>query len=166
MAFILVDFCLSTIQTHGPSVVESGTQPWVEVNCSFYFNSSEYQQLDIKWYFDSEEEPFMQWVPSSGRQPQTIGQRFTARVTTSHVLTNITDGFRAEQVIHVFLPTIHTSGDYTCKVATFTQESASTHSLVVFGKTTHLNSGHAYNLLFQTLALSPSSSPPPSLSST
>ena len=138
MAFILVDSSLSDIHTHGPSVVESGSQPWVEVTCSFYFTSPEYQQLDMKWYADSAEEPFLQWVPSSGRQPQTVGQGYTARVTTRHVLTNTTGGFRAEQVIRVSRPTIHTAGDYTCKVATFTQESASTHSLVVFGKTTQL----------------------------
>ena len=72
-------------------MVESGTHPWVEITCSFYFNSSEYNQLDMKWYYNNQEEPFLQWVPSSGRQPQTIGQRFKGRIETRHSLSNDTE---------------------------------------------------------------------------
>ena len=126
------DSCLSEVHITGPSVIESGSQPFVELTCSFHFLSSEYNQLDIKWYFDTEEEPSLQWVPSSGRQPQTIGQRFKSRVKTRHVLTNTTHGYKTDQVIRVFHPSIHTSGDYHCKVATFTEEDTSSHSLMIF----------------------------------
>ena len=126
--------CLSGVIMTGQDVVESGSQAWVELGCSFNFISSEYSMLDIKWYFGPAEEPFLQWVPSSGREPQTVGRRFTSRVTTSHTLTNTTHGFKTEQVIRVVRPTIHTSGEYTCKVATFMEEQISTHHLLVFGK--------------------------------
>jgi hypothetical protein len=118
----------------GESVIESGTQEGVELSCSFQFISSEYKELDIKWYFDTEEEPFLQWVPSSGREPQTVGQIFKSRVTTRHTLSNTTHGYKTEQVIRVVRPSIHMSGHYHCKVATFTQEDLSTHNLVIFGK--------------------------------
>ena len=129
----LVCSLLSPLEVHGIPVVESGTLPWVEMTCSFYFNSSEYNQIDMKWYYNSDEQPFLQWVPSSGRQPQTIGKRFKGRIETHHNLSNNTEGFKTDQVIRVLRPTIHTSGEYTCRVATFTQESATTHSLIVFG---------------------------------
>ena len=118
----------------GPSVIESGSKAWIELSCSFHFNTSEYKQLDMKWYFDMDDEPFLQWVPSSGRKPQTIGQRFKSRVITRHILTNTTEGYKTEQVIRVLRPTIHISGDFNCRVATFTQEYIGTHSLIVFGK--------------------------------
>ena len=131
----LVCSLLSPLEVHGIPVVESGTLPWVEMTCSFYFNSSEYNQIDMKWYYNSDEQPFLQWVPSSGRQPQTIGQRFKGRIETHHNLSNDTELFKTDQVIRVLRPTIHTSGEYTCRVATFTQERATTHSLIVFGNT-------------------------------
>ena len=107
-----VDDCLSEIHITGQSVIESGTQDGVELICSFQFSSSEYKQLDIKWYFATEEEPFLQWVPSSGREPQTVGQMFKSRVTTRHTLNNTTNGYKTEQVIHVLRPSIHMSGHY------------------------------------------------------
>ena len=133
----LVCSLLSPLEVHGIPVVESGTHPWIEMTCSFYFNSSEYNQIDMKWYYNSDDQPFLQWVPSSGRQPQTIGPRFKGRIETHHNLSNYTEVFKTDQVIRVLRPTIHTSGQYTCRVATFTQERATTHSLIVFG-TIHL----------------------------
>ena len=134
--FFPVDNSLSEIFITGQSVLESGNQEEVELTCSFQFSSSEYNQLDIKWYFGTAEEPFLQSVPSSGREPQTIGQMFKSRVTTRDMLTNTTHGYKTEQVIHVLRPSIHMSGQYHCKVATFTQEDISTHSLVIYGKNT------------------------------
>ena len=100
--------------------------------------------------FCGQEEPFLQWVPSAGRQPQTIGPRFRyraqisyshvsrvilrSRVDTRHVLTNTSTGYRTEQVIRVDKPSLVTSGTYTCKAATFTSEMIASHSLLIFGE--------------------------------
>ena len=146
---MLVYDCLSGVLITGQDVVESGSQAWVELGCSFTFISSEYSMLDIKWYFGPAEEPFLQWVPSSGREPQTVGRRFRSRVNTSHTLTNTTHGFKTEQVIRVARPTIYTSGEYNCKVATFTQEYISTHHLLVFGKRIpHFFSKYVFTFLY------------------
>ena len=161
---MLVYDCLSGVQISGRQVLESGSQAWVELGCSFHFISSEYSMLDIKWYFGPAEEPFLQWVPSSGREPQTVGRRFRSRVTTSHTLTNTTHGYKTDQVIRVVRPTIYTSGEYTCKVATFMQEHISTHNLLVFGRIIHnLFNLCTHCLIFQTLAQGPSSPTPHSL---
>merc|ERR1719195_2572198 len=116
---------ISDVLITGPSVLENGRQQWVDLACSFTFSSPEYKQLDIKWYFDNEEEPFLQWVPSAGRQPQTIGPRFRSRVDTEHLLSNTSRGLVTSQVLRVDQPSILTSGLYHCKVATFTTEEIS-----------------------------------------
>ena len=117
----------------GPSAIQSGHQQWVELTCSFAFQVKEYKQLDLKWYFAGQEEPFLQWVPSSGRKPQTISSMFRGRLTVHHVLSNSSFlGYKTEQTIRVTRPNVHLSGIYACKVATFTQEDTTSHQLVIF----------------------------------
>jgi hypothetical protein len=108
--------------------------PWVSLTCSFSHTTQEYKELDLKWYFSTEEEPFLQWVPSSGRKPQTIGQRFKNRLEVTHSARNTSEGSRISQIICVSRPSVHLSGDYTCKVASFFMEESSAHNLIIFGK--------------------------------
>ena len=128
--------CLSGVLVTGPAVLDIHqlVNPWVELTCSFTHTMKEYKELDIKWYFSTEEEPFLQWVPSSGKDPQTIGQRFKNRLQASQAARNTSRGFTIEQVIRVERPSVHLSGDYTCKVASFFAEERTTHNLIIFGK--------------------------------
>ena len=126
------DIGLSPVTIRGPSAIQSGQQLWIELACSFSFYVDEYNQLDLKWYFAEQEEPFLQWVPSSGRTPQTIGSTFRGRLVAQHIVSNVSHGYMTKQVIRVMRPNIHLSGSYTCKVATFTQEDATSHQLVIF----------------------------------
>jgi hypothetical protein len=66
--------------------------PYVDLSCSFSHTPQEYKELDLKWYFSTEEEPFLLWVPSSGRKPQTIGQRFKKRLEVTHSVRNTSEG--------------------------------------------------------------------------
>ena len=120
----------------GPPVVDVGqlADPWVSLTCSFVHTEEEYKELDIKWYFSREEEPFLQWVPSTGREPQTIGQRFKNRLDVRHSTRNTSQGARIEQTLRIERPSVHLSGDYSCKVASFSKEESSTHNLLIFGK--------------------------------
>ena len=95
--------------------VDQLPDPWVDLSCSFHYTQQEYKELDLKWYFSTDEEPFLQWVPSSGRKPQTIGQRFKNRLEVRHSATNSSEGLNIEQIIRVERPSVHLSGDYTCK---------------------------------------------------
>ena len=54
---------------------------------------------------------------------------------TRHTLTNSSQGvYQVAQVVRVAAPSLHTSGPYTCKVATFTTEMTDTHTLLIFGE--------------------------------
>ena len=114
--------------------MRSGSQAWVELTCTFQHTLSESQQLDLKWYYSEEEEPFLQWVPSTGRDPQIKGSRFSSGMTVRHRTTNTTEEKRVEQVLRIEKPSMHLSGKYTCRVATFTHEEKKSHTMTVFGE--------------------------------
>jgi len=57
-----------------PSAVESGSQPHVILDCDYDLSESERSQVDVKWYFRDDPQPFFQWLP--GRPPQAIGELF------------------------------------------------------------------------------------------
>ena len=65
---------LTGVRLAGPSVLERSLQPHYELTCSATIRPPEFSELDIKWYFGGVESPFLQWVPSSGRDPQPVGQ--------------------------------------------------------------------------------------------
>ena len=88
--------------------------------------------MDIKWYFSGEEEPFLQWVPSAVKKPQTIGQTFKNRLNVSQRDFNESN-YKIEQKVRIERPSVHLSGDYTCKVATFFAEQNTSHNLLIFG---------------------------------
>lgn len=125
---------ISDVRITGPAVLENSRQQWVDLACRFSFDPADFKQLDIKWYFERTEEPFLQWVPSAGRRPQTIGPRWRSRVSSRHAVTNSSEGWSAEQVVRVAQPSILTSGTYHCKVATFTTETIASHRLLIFGE--------------------------------
>ena len=133
----------------GPSVVDlyQLSDPWLDLTCSFLYVRQEYKELDIKWYFSAEEEPFLQWVPSSSNSPQTIGHRFRNRLTVSDRSSNASNTeFKIAQKVRVERPSVHLSGPYTCKVATFFSEKNSSHNLLIFGKHFMLFHSRQYTL--------------------
>ena len=46
--------------------------------------------------------------------------------------------YRLEQVVRVLRPSVHLSGDYTCKVATFYTEHRASHTLIIYGENLRL----------------------------
>ena len=67
-----------------------------------------------------------------------------SRVRTEHLLTNTSQGLVTSQVVRIDQPSILTSGTYHCKVATFTTEEISTHSLLIFGEFKQTDIGHLH----------------------
>ncbi len=51
-----------------PSVIESGTQDFVILDCDYDLSEREAAQMDVKWFFGNDPQPFFQWIP--GRKPQ------------------------------------------------------------------------------------------------
>ena len=61
-----------------PSVVEQGRT--IDISCEFEYTEEEREELDVKWYFRDSRVPFIQWVPSTGRQPHVLVDRFKGKV--------------------------------------------------------------------------------------
>ena len=61
-----------------PSVVEPGRT--IDISCEFESTEEEREELDVKWYFRDSRIPFIQWVPSTGRQPHVLVDRFKGKV--------------------------------------------------------------------------------------
>ena len=85
---------LAEVSLSGPGVLEAAHQPWYELTCSWQHSAEEMAELDIKvspcsicstqhcstysllqWYFGPGDSPFLQWVPGSGTQPQSVDPR-------------------------------------------------------------------------------------------
>ena len=69
-----------------PSVVETGVQDHVILDCNYDINEMEASQVDIKWFFNDNPQPFFQWIP--GRKPQTIGELFQNRIDLEYMATD------------------------------------------------------------------------------
>lgn len=71
-------------QMHVPAEVESGSVPFVILDCDYDLAESESNQVDVKWFFRDDPQPFYQWLP--GRPPQAIGELFKNRIDLSHAV--------------------------------------------------------------------------------
>lgn len=90
-------------------------------------------QLDIKWYFNDEVVPFLQWVPGGGRRPQLIEPTlFQGHIDLDFKVDEDED--KAYRSIRILDPTLAMSGNYRCKVSTFDDEAFVEHQLMLFGK--------------------------------
>jgi hypothetical protein len=67
-----------------PGVVESGSLPYVILDCDYDLAESEGTQVDVKWFFRDDPQPFFQWLP--GRPPQAIGELFKNRLDLSYAV--------------------------------------------------------------------------------
>ena len=105
----------------------------------------------FQWYFGPGDSPFLQWVPGSGSPPQTVNihsttqNQFKNRLKVKYNLTNISSEKRHQSQndthvhklqlsVRIARPSVHLSGIYTCKVATFFTEQKSAHSVIIYGK--------------------------------
>ena len=46
-----------------PNILEFGSQEEVVLNCDYELSEAERPQLDLKWYFNGDVVPFLQWIP-------------------------------------------------------------------------------------------------------
>ena len=69
---------LSLTNLSMPSVVEQGRT--IDISCDFEYTEAEREEIDVKWYFRDSRVPFLQWVPSTGRQPHVLVDRFKGKV--------------------------------------------------------------------------------------
>ena len=46
-----------------PSVIESGSKSHVILDCDYDLSEQEATQVDVKWFFADNPQPFFQWIP-------------------------------------------------------------------------------------------------------
>jgi len=119
--------CLEIKELGVPSWGEEGGE--VELSCCFSLPTSNYPELDVKWYHGSSPSPFLVWLPHLQETMQVVGEtRLTSHLevpTTQH------QGCSSFRLSNLSLPL---SGLFTCKVATFTQEAVASRRLTVVRK--------------------------------
>ena len=96
-----------------------------------HFHRSLGTQVDVKWFFGDDPQPFFQWLP--GRPPQAIGDLFRDRLDLTYEVAN-SDEFRKHRAIKILRPTTELSGMYRCKVSSFVDEDFMQKPMVVYGK--------------------------------
>ena len=79
---------LAEVRLTGPAVIEASHQPWLELTCSCVHSLDEMAELDIKWYHGPGDSPFLQWVPGSGGEPQTVNRHWWIFFQARHVSDN------------------------------------------------------------------------------
>lgn len=121
-----------------PRMIESGSASHVILDCDYDLRETEGTQVDVKWFFRDDPQPFFQWLP--GRPPQTIGELFRDRIDLSYEVAN-SDQFRKHRAIKIMKPTTELSGMYRCKVSSFVDEDFMQKPMIVYGKRTIISDG-------------------------
>lgn len=112
--------------------LEFGSRNEIVLNCDYELSDEEKPQLDIKWYFNDDVTPFLQWVPGGGRKPQLIpGTHFKGHVDLDFRVDE--DEYKAYRALRIVEPTLAMSGDYRCKVSTFEDEGYVEQKLLLYG---------------------------------
>ena len=140
-----------------PPAVESGSQPHVILDCDYDLSETESSQVDVKWYFRDDPQPFFQaskaktivtndvthsnvllwfqWLP--GRPPQAIGELFeNGRLDLSYEVDTHGDKteFKKHRALKIMHPTIELTGTYRCKVSSFVDEDFMQKKMIIYCK--------------------------------
>ena len=116
-----------------PRVVQSGAEDHVVLDCDYDLNEKEARQVDVKWFFNDDNQPFFQWIP--GRKPQTIGDLFENKLDLTFKAREGTDEwYKEHRSIKIIRPTAELSGTYRCKVSSFVDEDVMQREMLVFGR--------------------------------
>ena len=113
--------------------IELGEQAEVVLNCDYDLRDEERGQVDVKWYFNDDIVPFLQWIPGGGRRPQLIEPtHFLGHIDLDFKVDDDED--KAYRSLRILEPTPQMAGNYSCKVSTFEDEGFVEQELSLFGK--------------------------------
>jgi len=121
--------CVEIKDMRVPRMIESGSEPHVILDCDYDLRETEGTQVDVKWFFRDDPQPFFQWLP--GRPPQTIGDLFRDRLDLTYEVEG-SDEFRKHRAIKILHPTTELSGMYRCKVSSFVDEDFMQKPMIVY----------------------------------
>ena len=122
--------CVEIQELTVPGVVEEGSEN-VLLDCNFHYNTSEADQLEVKWYFNQDPAPFCQWIAGvPDTRPQLIGGLFEDKVDLEYVGGSTHQTKYRALLLHK--PTTAMSGTYTCKVSTLESEAVAEAVMQVY----------------------------------
>ena len=123
-------FTVEIIDLVVPSVVEVGSEN-VVLDCNYAFEDSEASELEVKWYFNEDPSPFLQWIAGrNDSQPQVIGSMFEDKIDLSYTMTS--EQHTKHRAIMIHKPTIDMAGTYHCKVDTLSSEAVAEANMLVY----------------------------------
>ena len=136
-AFSLNENFISGVTIYEPESIpplEFGSQNEVILQCDYDISDSEKGQLDLKWYFNDEVTPFLQWIPGGDRRPQLIEPTpFLGHVDLNYKIENTEDENKVYKDLKILDLTPQMAGNYACKVSTFEDEGYVYQQLNIFG---------------------------------
>lgn len=93
--------------------------------------------LVVKWFFNSDTTPVYQWI--AGRRPQAMGV-LKDRVDLNRVPDPVADPSRLQhQTVHVHGVDTDLSGEYTCRVSTWSDVASATKRMIVYEPATSMS---------------------------
>ena len=126
--------------------IELGSQAEAVLHCDYDLRDDERGQLDIKWYFNEEIVPFLQWIPGGGRRPQLIEPTlFQGHIDLDFKVDEDED--KAYRSLRILELTPLMAGKYRCKVSTFEDEGYVEQKLSVFGNMYIINTISIHTLI-------------------
>ncbi|XP_043230352.1 uncharacterized protein LOC122385836 [Amphibalanus amphitrite] len=110
-----------------PTAVLNGSMDSIVLDCLYSLDNSSAAGLVVKWYHNRSPAPVYQWIP--GYPPQAFGL-LRGRVNLGHVISNDPQmRHRAIQLVH---PRPELSGEFTCKVSTWSGVDTATKRMVIY----------------------------------
>lgn len=136
-------------EMHVPAVIESGSHPHIILDCDYDLSLLETEQLDVKWFFNNDPQPFFQWLP--GRPPQTVGELFRNRLDLSYSVQGA-HKYKKHRALKILHPTAELSGLYKCKVSSFVDEDFMQKKMIVYSPASNVRLTYS-KLDYQTINL-------------
>lgn len=126
--FVSVIASINITDLDVPDSIELGKKEEIVLDCNFEMDKEE-ENLEIKWFFNGDLEQVYQWIPESGKPGFAMGL-LKDRLDLSFKVTNDNSTmYRALKITNI---TQDLSGNYTCKVSTFTNEDTQTKQLIIY----------------------------------
>ena len=115
----------SELRIQNNKVISGGD---VDFKCSYSdLNLSDYSELDIKWYFNTSNTPFLVDLPFLQGKPQIVDPLYEAHILFPNKRDGLASSFILQNISKAF------SGIYTCKVSTFSREITRRKKLIISG---------------------------------
>jgi len=124
--------CVQILSMVVPEAVEAGSEDII-LDCDFTYTEEEKSQIDVKWFFNNEEEPIYQWIMDNPKQP---GGQLISDLFRGHIIEefedNDEDSFKKHRALHIKNPLPKFSGTYKCQVSSFGDYDTDQKNLLIY----------------------------------